>query len=157
MSLALTHDQRLALAELMGADTVQRYEVRVADYIEARTDDKGRLHGPPAKWKNLAAVIRSLWRSDQQREIERAGLKQPAWIRREEPTVKREPTARETEAAKIERGKGILMAKFRERNAWIKDAASHFHGEACQNGRVCQYHASKEPVLPTLAQVVAGL
>lgn len=140
--LSLSDLDRSKLAELMGAETLPYYEARVQAYIDTRTDEDGKLHGPPAKWKNLAAAIRAIWISDRRKQ----GSGMPIASK-----------AVETQEQKLDRAKAIWMIKVRERNSWLIDSKLHHHDAECQGGNCCRYAEGKEPVLPSLSQVLEKL
>lgn len=138
----VTASQRAELAELMGKDSLFVIESSVMDYIDAHTDENGKVYGPPARWKKLSAVIRLWWRRDQQKR----GVVQIV-----------APRPKETPNERLERAQAIWMMQVRERNNWITSAQIHTHRADCQFGEVCAYQPSKEPVIPMLAEILEKL
>lgn len=142
--LTLSAAEGERLVALLGSRLeVEHYRELVIDHCEST----GK------KYKSLAATIRVWWRRDQERAIERAGIRQPAWVRRQEPATR----PKETAAENLNRAKLIWQWRVRERNNWLTDKKLHHHNAECQGGKVCSWADSKEPVLPMLAQVLEKL
>lgn len=57
----------------------------------------------------------------------------------------------------LQKGEAILVERIRTRNRWLADKAMHTHGPDCRRGRVCVYADHKEPLLPTLIEVLEKL